>query len=295
LCAIIKKEMEKKKQKLSERLRNRYKFSIYNETTFHESFTLYLSKINIFIYFGTIFLLITALVIFLFIVTPLNKFLPKYEDSSMRLKIVDATIKIDSLEKELIKRDYYFQNIENIMEGKNLVDYTTSTDTTLVKYSDLDFTKSVHDSILRNLIEEEEKNNLTLVDNNVKGGDLEHITFYAPVKGIISNKFNEKEKHYGIDLVAAADEPILATLSGTVVMANWSLETGYVIQIQHDNNLISIYKHNSVLLKKAGDHVKAGESIAIIGNSGELSTGPHLHFELWHNGVALDPEDYINL
>lgn len=285
--------MEKKKQTLREKLRNKYKLTIYNETTLQESFTFNLTRMNVFTYFGLFLIVITALVIILFVVTPLNAFLPKYSDTKMRLKIIENAIKIDSLQNEIMMRDKYFQNIINIMEGKDLDDYVESADTSVIEYENIDFTKSKHDSILRQLIEEEEQTYLSVVDDYTDKTDLEHVNFYIPVKGMISNKFNATEGHYGIDLVAAADEPILATLSGTVILATWSLETGYVIQIQHDNNLLSIYKHNSLLLKSEGDHVEAGESIAIIGNSGEFSTGPHLHFELWHNGVPLDPENYI--
>jgi len=113
------------------------------------------------------------------------------------------------------------------------------------------------------------------------------------VKGLVTNSFNPSENHYGTDIVTASNNVVVATLDGTVILDNWTLETGYVIQIQHDNNLLSIYKHNSELLKKAGNHVTAGEAIAIIGNSGELTSGPHLHFELWHNGTSIDPEDYV--
>lgn len=285
--------MEKKKQNFKERLKNRYKLTIYNETTLHENLSFKLTKMNVFTYSGLFFILIIALVVVLFIVTPLNQFLPRYSDTKIRLKVIENTLKIDSLEKEIVIRDKYFQNIKNIMEGKNLDDYDEAIDTNITHYDNIDFSKSKHDSILRKLIEEEEMLSLSVVDDYSEKSDLEHVTFFIPVKGLISNKFNAEEGHYGIDLVGAPDEPVLATLSGTVILATWSLETGYVIQIQHDNNLISIYKHNSVLLKSSGDHVNAGESIAIIGNSGELSTGPHLHFELWHNGVPLNPEDYI--
>jgi len=285
--------MEKKQQNIREKLRNKYKLTIYNETTLQESFTFNLTRMNVFTYFGLFLILITALVIVLFIVTPLNAFLPKYGDTKMRLKIIENAIKIDSLQQEISMRDKYFQNINNIMEGKNLDDYEQTIDSSVAQYQNIDFTKSKHDSILRSLIEKEEQLYLSAVDNFSDGSDMEHISFFIPVRGIISNKFDSKEGHFGIDIVAKPDEPILATLSGTVILAAWSTETGYVIQIQHDNNLISIYKHNSVLLKSQGDHVEAGESIAIIGNTGELSTGPHLHFELWHNGVPLDPENYI--
>jgi len=118
--------------------------------------------------------------------------------------------------------------------------------------------------------------------------------FVAPLKGIITNEFNFNEKHYGIDVVANTDEVIKALCDGTVVFADWSIEGGYTIGIQHDKNLVSVYKHNAELLHHEGDIVKAGEPIAIIGNGGTTSTGPHLHFELWYKGVPLNPADYIS-
>ncbi|HKL38658.1 MAG TPA: M23 family metallopeptidase, partial [Bacteroidales bacterium] len=114
-----------------------------------------------------------------------------------------------------------------------------------------------------------------------------------PVQGMITNSFNAKEKHFGTDIVSGGNNVVVAALEGTVTMADWTLKTGWIIQIQHGNNLLTVYKHNAELLKEEGDHVNAGEPIAIIGNSGELTTGPHLHFELWRDGTPMDPEKYI--
>ncbi|HPV57186.1 MAG TPA: M23 family metallopeptidase, partial [Tenuifilaceae bacterium] len=120
------------------------------------------------------------------------------------------------------------------------------------------------------------------------------IYFIPPVKGVVTNGYNPMVYHYGIDLVAAPNEVVLSIAKGTIILSNWTLETGYTLSIQHDNNFISVYKHNSKLLKRQGDRVDAGEAIAIIGNSGELTTGPHLHFELWQNGHSVDPAKFIN-
>jgi murein DD-endopeptidase MepM/ murein hydrolase activator NlpD len=124
--------------------------------------------------------------------------------------------------------------------------------------------------------------------------DLSKIHFFVPLKGLVTNKFNAGTTHFGVDMVSVANSLISSVLSGTVIFAGWTLDTGYVIYIQHRNNLVSVYKHNAELLKDVGDVVIAGDAIAIIGNSGELSTGPHLHFELWQNGIAIDPELYID-
>ena len=145
---------------------------------------------------------------------------------------------------------------------------------------------------MRTEIEQQDKYNLS-VGNEPGSGSISNFYFFTPVKGTITTKFNSTEKHFGVDVVAAPDAVIKSTLDGTVVMSDWTSQTGYVIAIQHSNNLFSIYKHNSALLKSAGNVVKAGEVIAIIGNSGEITTGPHLHFELWYNGAPVDPTDYI--
>ena len=285
-----------KKEAILQKLKSKYKLTIYNEETLREALTFKLSRLNVFTYIGITFILITLMVIMLFAFTPLNMFLPKYTDSTMSRNIITNALLIDSLEQELVERDQFLQNLQNLMQGKKLNNYESVQDTTM-RYTNIDFARSKHDSILRQKIETEEQENLSVVKNDGNSSNsnkgLNSLHFFVPVKGILVNKFNVKEAHYGIDLVASPNEAVMATLSGTVIIATWSLSTGYIIQVQHENNLISIYKHNSTLLRKVGDHVSAGESIAIIGNSGELTSGPHLHFELWHNGIPLNPEDYI--
>jgi murein DD-endopeptidase MepM/ murein hydrolase activator NlpD len=163
----------------------------------------------------------------------------------------------------------------------------------MVDYGTIDFSTSLEDSILRNQIEEEEQYNLAVVDNRPRALGLAGVHFFAPVRGIVSSPFDATKNHFGTDIVASPDEVVKATLDGTVIMASWTVETGYVIQVQHKDNLISVYKHNAELLKKTGNVVKAGDAIAIVGNSGELTTGPHLHFEIWYNGTPVNPEEYI--
>jgi murein DD-endopeptidase MepM/ murein hydrolase activator NlpD len=143
------------------------------------------------------------------------------------------------------------------------------------------------------MVEPADKFGLATIEKKKINTALSSTLFFPPVKGLVTNTFNSKSEHYGTDIVASANEVVKATLGGTVTMAGWTLETGYVIELQHENNIISLYKHNAELLKHIGDRVKAGEPIAIIGNSGELTTGPHLHFELWYNGTSLDPQQYI--
>ena len=153
--------------------------------------------------------------------------------------------------------------------------------------------RSREESLLREEVEEQQKFSLSLFDLSEKPKNLSDLYFYAPVKGMITSRFDAGIKHYGIDLVPTDNLWVNAALDGTVLFADYTAETGYVIQILHSNELVSIYKHNQELLKKAGDIVRAGEVIAIAGNSGEMTTGPHLHFELWYKGKPINPEDYI--
>jgi murein DD-endopeptidase MepM/ murein hydrolase activator NlpD len=162
-----------------------------------------------------------------------------------------------------------------------------------MRIDEISFTRSRQDSLLRAQIEGEEQFNIQVSQEMVLAGNPTTTHFLPPTKGLIINRFNPEQNHFGVDLVTDINQPVLAVKEGTVIFANWTLETGYVIQIQHNNNFLSLYKHNAELLKRVGEFVNAGEAIAIVGNSGELTTGPHLHFELWQNGSPLNPESHI--
>jgi len=280
-----------KNKKLSDKLRHKYRLIIYNDNTFEEVWFMRLSRLNVFTLGGTSILAFIAIVTLLIAFTPIREFIPGYPDSEMRRNLVRNAQRLDSLEHEIDVRDKYFQTINSIVRGETPESFEESQDTN-VTYEEVHFERSKHDSLLRQQIEEAEIFNLSLSGNG-DNPDFTRLHFYAPVQGIITRSFNPEKGHYGTDIVAEGNKVVVAVLDGTVTMANWTLETGYVIQIQHANNLISVYKHNAELLKKVGNHVSAGESIAIIGNSGEVTSGPHLHFELWHNGSALNSEDYI--
>ncbi len=142
-------------------------------------------------------------------------------------------------------------------------------------------------------MESQDKYSLAFSESKIGKGSISSFFFFTPVKGIVTASFNSAEEHYGVDIAAKENEPIKAALDGTVLFSGWTSETGNTIQIQHSNNLVSAYKHCSVLMKKAGQYVKAGEVIAVIGNSGEQTSGPHLHFELWYNGTPIDPQEHI--
>jgi murein DD-endopeptidase MepM/ murein hydrolase activator NlpD len=282
----------KKKQGFFRKLRNKYRLIIYNDDTFEEVWYFRLSRLNVIAVFGTGTIILIALVTVLIAFTSLKEFIPGYPEGDLRRNIISNYHKIDSLEKELRLREKYLTNLHQIMSGETPEDIKASQDTAKA-VQQVSFTPSKSDSILREQIEKEEKYTLAVDYEEPKERDLSRIHFFAPVKGMITNSFNPKENHFGTDLVAGDNNVVVATLDGTVTMANWTLKTGYVIQIQHSNDILSVYKHNAELLKEVGDHVKAGEAIAIIGNSGELTSGPHLHFELWRDGTPIDPEKYI--
>ncbi len=282
---------QKESKRYLSKLKNKYRFSIYNDQTFEEVWFLRLSRLNVIAVFGGFSFLLIALVTVLIAFTPLREFIPGYPDTNTRRAIVENALKVDSLEQQLDYWQHYLTSLKAIMNGENPPVLDSKRDTT-AHPKDIVFKKSSDDSLLRAQIEENEQYNLS-VSNNTIENSVKGIHFFPPVRGVVTNSFNLASGHYGTDIASSPNEVVVATLDGTVTMATWTLETGYVIQIQHAGNLLSVYKHNSKLLKKAGTHVKAGEAIAIIGNSGELTTGPHLHFELWYNGTPVDPEKYI--
>jgi len=285
--------VEKEKSKIINRLRNKYRLVIYNDSTLAEVWYLKLSRLNVFTVLGLIIILLISMVTLLIAFTPLREFIPGYPDGSLQRKIIQNSVRTDSLAFELKIRDNYISNLRRILEGNEPIENDSPRDTSKTK-NRVVFSKSEHDSLLRIRVEEEEKYNLSASTKLDETNNISKMHFFAPInKAVLVTHFSLEEEHFGIDAVAPPNESILAILDGTVIIAEWTLNTGYIIQIQHDNNLISVYKHNSKILTKQGARVKAGEAIAIIGNSGELTTGPHLHFELWHNGNPLNPEDYI--
>ena len=273
-----------------EKFKSKYRMSIYRDETYEEVLNLKLTRLNVVLIIGTATLIFLLIVISIIAFTPVRELIPGYPDQNTVRNIHMNDFRLDSLENELEKRDIYFQNIRAIISGETPPEYNFVSDTGVTVVPDLTEKTPVEDSLLRNMVSSRDAYSLSMIENNKP---VSSVLFFPPVKGIVTNSFNRSMDHYGTDIVAAANEVVKSTLSGTVTLASWTLETGYVIQIQHDNNLISVYKHNAELLKHMGDRVKAGEPIAIIGNSGELTTGPHLHFELWYNGTPLDPEEYI--
>lgn len=289
---MVTEKKEKRRKVLLNKLKHKYRLVFFNDNTFEEVWHLRLSLLNVLSMVGIISFLLIILVIVLIAFTPLRELIPGYPDESMRRTIVLNAIRLDSLEKQLRMRDQYFDNLKALFSGGEPIKYEIPQDTSK-NYKNIKFTKSVHDSLLRQRIEEEEQFNFSVSPKNKRESSIAEMHFFAPVKGIVTNGYNAKENHFGVDIVGSPNEVVKATADGTVLMASWTIETGYIIQIQHQNDVVSVYKHNANLLKKIGSVVKTGDAIAIIGNSGELTTGPHLHFELWHSGKPVNPTDYI--
>jgi murein DD-endopeptidase MepM/ murein hydrolase activator NlpD len=284
--------MGNKKKSFLEKFKHKYRLSIYRDETYEEVLNLKLSRLNVFTLVGIITIVFLTIVISIIAYTPVREFIPGYPDEVTVANIRKNEFLLDSLEFELSKRDRYFNNLKKILSGEDPDDYDNYADTS-VRYENIEFTRSAEDSVLRQMIEQEEQFNLSYSSARRSQSLISSIHFFPPLKGLVTNSFSTTNNHYGIDIVAPPNEVVKAILDGTVIMSSWTLETGWVIQVQHDNNLLSIYKHNAELLKRQGDFVKAGDPIAIIGNSGELTTGPHLHFELWHNMAPINPLDYI--
>ncbi len=283
---------KEKKRGFLRKLMHKYRLVILNEESYEEVGFVRLSRLNILSITGIMTLLVIALVYIVIAYTPIRELIPGYPDAMMSHHIRQNAMKLDSIQRELAIRDQYFLNINRIVSGERPMDYLNDTSSNQSP-EEIIFYRSANDSILRQKVEAEEQFRLSISDRPTEGKELHDIHFFTPVRGIITNPFNPLENHFGIDLVAGPDEVVKAALSGTVTMATWTLETGHVIQIQHDNNMMSVYKHNAELFKMVGMKVNAGDAIAIVGNSGELTTGPHLHFELWYNGAPLNPAEYI--
>ncbi len=283
-----------KNEKRKGQWRDKFRFAIFNDTTYEELWRIRLTKSNALLAAALLFLLIIGVNSSLIAFTNLREFIPGYPDVSMRRNIIMNAIMLDSLERELAIRDKYFQDLNDVISGRQPIGQVARRDSTR-DYSNIVFKKSAEDSLLRSKVEQEEKYTLTSGSTGSShGASLASIHFFPPVKGIVSGNFDLRTRHYATDIVTQPKAVVSSTLDGTVILTGWTMETGFVMAIQHSNNLISVYKHNATLLKEMGDRVWAGEAISIVGDSGELYTsGPHLHFELWHNGEALDPGQYI--
>jgi murein DD-endopeptidase MepM/ murein hydrolase activator NlpD len=292
---MAKEKNEQPKKKLYSRLINKYRLVIMNVETFEEKASLTLTPMNVITVFGSVIIFLVTLTIYIIAFTPLREFIPGYPDGTTRKQYHLNVMKTDSLQKELNLKNIYIENLRQILLGQVPVDSIGMKPDTTLKKQELNMNISEEDSMLRAEVEQETRYNLSPSQRTGARQDegMSSVFFFSPLKGMISEKYNPVQSHFGIDIVSPSNEPIKAALDGTILFSSWTSDTGYVIGIQHENNLVSMYKHNSALLKKTGAYVKAGEVIAIVGNTGEMTSGPHLHFELWHDGKPVNPQEYM--
>jgi murein DD-endopeptidase MepM/ murein hydrolase activator NlpD len=285
-------ESKKKNKRFFQKLKDKYRLIITNEDTFEEKLSFRLSRLNVFVIGGSLVILLVIITTIIIAYTPLKEYIPGYSGIQKK-DLYDLKIKTDSLEEALIQKEIYILNIRQIIMGEELLlTDTAKKEQKKIEKDDIRWFRSAEDSMLRKEVENIDKYSLVFDAKDIKQ-QKEHFLFFKPIDGVISNKFEPHKKHFGIDIVAAENTAIKSVMSGRVIFASRTIESGNTLIVQHQNGIISVYKHCASLLKKDGDYVSEKEVIAIIGNTGSLSFGTHLHFELWINAKAVDPELFI--
>lgn len=284
------------------KLNRKYDFLMSHDESGRPMLNFKLNLLNLILAIIGMALLLIVITTFIIAFTPLREYIPGYTDTNLNREVYELNLRADSLRREMKKKDIYFENLKKVVEG-----YDFAADSALASVSiyeplpagvtdTITLKKSVQDSILRAEYEAQNQYNLFGKDylSTTKPNSLVK-NFYVPLTGKVMNAFNPDKGHFGVDIASEGDKIINTTLDGTVVFSSWSINNGYCIGIQHEDSYFSVYKHNATLLKKEGEYVKAGEAIAILGKSGEAEAFEHLHFELWHNGLALDPVEYMTI
>tara|TARA_B100000795_G_scaffold163809_1_gene123188 strand:- start:4702 stop:5565 length:864 start_codon:yes stop_codon:yes gene_type:complete len=280
----------KQKGKLKQKLTDKYRLVVLNEDTFQERFSLKLSLLNVFVLGGVFSFLLILVTTFFITFTPVKEYIPGYSSTDLKIKATKLAFQTDSLKRKLdVLRDFT-KALQPILTGEieaEAIDSVNLLERINIQDSLLNATRE--DSLFREKIESQDRfpiqNN---AETNVK------IVFFAPLNGSVSEGFDSQKNHLAVDIVAKKNTAVKATADGTVIFSGWTTETGYVIILKHAYNYTSVYKHNGNLLKEQGDFVKSGEVIASVGSTGELTTGPHLHFELWSGGYAINPINFID-
>jgi len=286
------KEKIKEKRKFKEKLINKYRLVIINEDTFEEKLTFKLTRLNVFVFGGLFSILLIVGTIFLIAFTDLREYIPGYSSTKLQKQATQLIYQVDSLTEVLDVNNLYIEKVKEVLTGKTK-DFKFDKDSVLqtVKYNkdsmnlypsptDLEFRKSI-----------ESADRYSIFNEATKNAD---IVFFAPVSGSITDGYNPKTKHFALDIAVEMGTPVKSVADGTVIFAEWTAQTGHVIIVEHTGGFISIYKHNTALHKVQGDLVKSGEAIASAGDTGEFSTGPHLHFELWSDGYPVNPINFID-
>ena len=282
----------KKRGKLKQKLLNKYRLVVLNEETYEEQLYFRLTRLNVMIISILLISIFVTGTVLLIASTPLKEFIPGYSSTAMRAQAAENAIKLDSLNRAYDQSIRYLNSIQQVLVGDLKFDELNESPITLDSFSKRPkaiVSTSIDDSLLRAMVDQEDK-------YNFQGGSKSKINFvlFPPAQGDLSQTYDPTNKHYAVDIVLKENAPIKAVADGTVIFSEWTAGTGHVIIIEHPFGLISAYKHNASLSKQQGDYVVAGEVIASAGNTGELSTGWHLHFELWSDGYPMNPESFID-
>lgn len=283
--------MAKEKKKLVKKLLHRYRLVILNEDTFEERLSFKINRLYIFALVILSSVLIVALTTALIVYTPLKSYIPGYTTTDFKTAATKLNFKVDSLENIVQTRTNYYESISKVLKGETDSVYFNEDsikNAQPITISEDELKPSKTDLLLREEVEQEDKFNV--FEQAIFEGNF---SLFQPVEGMVSEPFNVNDKHYAVDIATDKNEPVKSTADGRVIFAEWTAETGFVIIIEHPFSLISVYKHNASLLKTQGDFVREGEVIALTGNTGDLSSGTHLHFELWRDGNPIDPQEFI--
>ena len=285
--------MKNKKQKQNQlkKLLSDYKVVISSEDTFEEKLSFRINKISTFVLFLTYSAIVILATIGIVFFTDVRELVPGYSPPKLLSQVIDLSKKADSLEMKINLDTQFYKSIEDVLSGNSDTITLREDISKKINLEEENFSlisPNLQDSLLRKYVEKQDQFNLT--QNELIVSDK---TFFLPVRGSITQRFNINESHYAIDIAADIGSPVKSVLDGRIIFSEWSIDTGYVIIIDHGDSIISVYKHNSKALKDQNEFVNAGEIIAFSGNQGNLSTGPHLHFELWNNGVPINPEIFL--
>ncbi|MCJ7468479.1 MAG: M23 family metallopeptidase [Maribacter sp.] len=282
----------KKRKEIKRKLLHKYRLVILNESTFEEKISFKLSRLNVFVT-GSLFIIgLIGLTILLIAFTPLREYIPGYSSTKLKQQATELTYKTDSLVRTLNYTNRYLDNIRMVLRGdieNNQMNRDSLFEQFKLDPTTIDLTPIKQDSLLRAEVALEDKYNL-FEGSNEKAG----LVLFPPISGTVTQTYEPEKGHFAVDVVAPLDTPIKAVANGVVIFSEWTADTGYVIILEHKGGLLSVYKHNGSLNKVQGDIVRTGEVIASVGNTGELTTGPHLHFELWDNGTPVNPLDFID-
>lgn len=281
-------------QRILENLRFKYRLVVMNDETYEERYSLKLSQLNLFTAIGLLSIVLILITTFIIAFTPLREYIPGYSaDVKMRRQLTVLAEKVDSMERDAEAKAKLLENIRMVITGQEKPEPVNARTPAKPNATPPKLGSTAQEAQFREEMEAKDRYDLSANMGNTRLSAISNYYFFPPLKGRLTTAFNPGERHFGIDIVAPQNEAVKATLDGKVFFAGWTSEFGHVILLQHANNLVSVYQHNSVLLKKSGERVKAGEAIAITGNSGELTTAPHLHFEIWYDGSPIDPRELM--